>query len=209
MSVWVPQPGANFTPVEVPRWGEHKDHTNWLNGHEERLNGYEARLSDHDGKIADLYKKLGENKAAHNQRMDNIDGWIKKIETRVDGMPQTLRVALEQVVKGTFDDKLKCFATQVEVLREERKQIFAQLEELRKERDESKSQLDALRSQSAEVKAQLESLSKQLSEAKKIEDEMKDDFSMQVAEFKMAVPVPKKFAKFLFVKAEPDEKKED
>ena len=108
-----------------------------------------------------------------------------------------------------FDDKLKCFATQVEVLREERMQISAQLEELRKERDESKSQLDALRSQSAEVKAQLESLSKQLSEAKKIEDEMKDDFSMQVAEFKMMVPVPKKFAKFLFVKAEPASKKVD
>ena len=170
---------------------------------------HEARMNDHDGKISDLYKKEGENKAAHNQRMDNIDGWIKKIETRVDGMPQTLRDVLEQVAKETFDDKLDCFAKQVEELREERKQISTQLEELRKERDESKSQLDALRSQSAEVKAQLESLSKQLSEAKKIEDEMKNDFSMQVAEFKMMVPVPKKFAKFLFVKAEPASKKVD
>ena len=209
MSVWVPQPGANFTPVEVPRWGEHNDHTNWLNGHEERLNGHEVRLNDHDGKIGDLYKKVWDDKTAHNQRMDNIDGWIKKIETRVDGMPQTLREALEQVVKGTFDDKLKCFAKQVEVLREERKQISAQLEELRKERDETKFQLDALRSQNAEVKAQLEKLAEQLTEAKKFEDGMKDDFSMQVAEFKKVVPVPRKFAKFLFVEVEPAAKKED
>lgn len=181
--------------------------------HEEFNNGIvkdnEARLNDHDGKISELYKKVGENKATHNQRMDNIDGWIKKIETRVDGMPQTLREALEQVVKGTFDDKLKCFAKQVEVLREEREQISAQLERLRQERQETKSQLDVLRSQCAEAKAQLKKLTEQLADAKKFEDEMKDDFSMQVAEFKMAVPVPKKFAKFLFVKADPVSKKED
>ena len=181
--------------------------------HEEFNNGivkdHEVRLNDHDGKISDLYKKVGENKTAHNQRMDNIDGWIKKIETRVDGMPQTVREALEQVIRETFDDKLKCFAKQVEVLREERKQISAQLEGLRKEREETKSQLDALRSQCAEARTQLEKLTEQLTEAKKFEDGMKDDFSMQVAEFKMAVPVPKKFAKFLFVKAEPASKKED
>lgn len=173
------------------------------------VKSHEERLNIHDMKIVDIYKNVRENKIAHNQRIDNIDGQIKKIETRVDGMPQVLREALEQVVGDTFDEKLKCFATQVEVLREERMRISAQLEELRKEREESKSQLNALRGQCAEAKAKLESMSKQLSEAKKIRDELKDEFSIQVAEFKMAVPVPKKFAKFLFVNAEPVSKKEN
>ena len=202
MSVRVSQPGLNFDTVEVPRWEEHA-------GHSKRLNGHEERLTDHDGKIEILYKNVWENKTAHNQRMDNIDGWIKKIETRVDGMPQTLREVLEQVLRETFDDRLKCFEEQVKVLREERKQISAQLKELRRERNESKSKLLELRSQCEDSRAQLEKLNMQLAEARTIAKEVKDDFSKRVAEFKMAVPVPKKFAKFLFLKVEPDAKKED
>lgn len=187
--------GDDKCPIDIPLMSDHDEHTNWL--------------KDHEGKIDELYEKIRENKNAHNQRMDNIDGWIGKIAKRVEEMPQTVRTVFEQVLRETFDDRLKCFEEQVKVLREERKQISAQLEELRRERNESRSKLLELRSQCEDSRAQLEKLNMQLAEARTIAKEVKDDFSKRVAEFKMAVPVPKKFAKFLFLKVEPDAKKED
>ena len=163
---------------------------------DERLNDLDTRVCNHRNSI----NNHDESIKGLTKTVESGQQWIQGIENRINCMPQTLRETLGQVVKEIFDDKLNCFAKQVEVLREERSQISAQLEELRKERQETKSQLDELRSQCAEARTQLEKLTEQLSEAKKFEDRMKDDFSMQVAEFKMAVPVPKKFAKFLFVK---------
>lgn len=153
-----------------------------------------AKIAEGERQIERLWYKI----ETFNERVQENFEKISGLENGYKSIPQALRDALGVAVQEVFADKLACFAKQVEALGEERKRISTQLEEMCQAREEVKSQLDALRGQCAESKAHLETLGRQIADMERMKNGMREDFSRQVDEFKKSVPVPKKFAHFLF-----------
>lgn len=170
--------------------------------HERRLSEHDTTISEHCKNIGWLWDKVND----FNGRISELAEKVGGVETNVNAMPQVLRDSLEHVLTNLLGDKLEIGARLVEELREERKRVAAQLDDLRKQRDEMRAMVADLNDKCAEAKSKLDGLNGRLSGVEKIENEIMDDFSMQVAEFRLSVPVPKKFAKFLFV--QPDVKTE-
>ena len=155
------------------------------------------------------YVTFGDDKRTANViTHDEFDVGVAQ-EHKIARMPDILRDELAKVAKEIFGDKLDAWANIVETARQERTDMAEQLAEAQRLQDDSSAKIKVLEDQLEKTRQALGDVEERLlSSVKEVEQRINDDFSAQVAEFKLSVPVPKKFAKFLFIQSELTSKKE-
>ena len=154
------------------------------------------------------YVTFGDDKRTANViTHDEFDVGVAQ-EHKIARMPDILRDELAKVAKEIFGDKLDAWANIVETARLERKAMAEQLAAAQRLQDDSSAKIKKLEDQLEKTRQALGVVDERLSSVKEVEQRINDDFSAQVAELKLSVPVPKKFAKFLFIQSELTSKKE-
>ena len=205
---WPPKDEA-----DVPSMDDHVSNVNWLQRHDCSLNNLDAKICGVVGGLGKQFDTLNGKIQRNADGISEQSGSIRRIESKVNSIPQILRDSLEKALHEMLDDKLACFGNEVEGLRHERKEVSLQLEELRKEREIAKREVSELKKHREEIEVkiqdlksqcelatrQIAALQKQQSETTKLAQEIRGDFAPQVTEFKLSVPVPKKYAQFFSV----------
>ena len=202
----------DFDEIDAPSWNDHNDHTNWLKALQSASDLQAQNIQSNETRIAKAEKNIkwlwGDEHDRTGKCINGHEFRIKKIEDRIARMPDILRDELAKVAKEIFGDKLDAWANIVETARLERKKMAEQLAEAQSLQDVTSAKIKKLEDQLEKTRQALGKVEERLSSVKEVEQRINDDFSAQVAELKLSVPVPKKFAKFQFVQSELASKKE-
>lgn len=192
---------------------DYNDHTNWLNGLDDRLNKQQGRLDQHDRKwqiYDDSLKGLTETVKQNTGWIHGHTDWIRGIESQVKAMPQTLRETLDQILKESVVVQLDTFGAQLATLKAERDATTRQVAELHKLHTDMTYGISAMKKQCEEVGMCLADLQRAKEEAERELEAIKvarDELAEQVEKTKSAIPVPRWFAKFFFIHPKPQPKK--